>query len=499
MTHAARRERRQAALGRRSMSPRAGPRSPAGGVVEPELAPSEARRRRPVPRAGPSGRALPSGDQDGAAVGAGGLDVRAARLHRGSRGGRSDNGVAVAARHPIADVQASGGLGDEHLDREPRIIACLVDTPVPVRVASVYVPHGRRRPLALRLQAGFPRRPGRAGPAVAARRCASARRGRRERGGVGRRRVPPGCVHRFGVRDAAVRDALARMLDAGLVDLDVARWGPRAGRFTWWDLGLGVCAQPGYASRRHRGRSGAGGLGWTRRGSTTSSGRCRGRRITLRWWPTSISPRVEPTVPAHHRDASARPVLWGAGHLVTAGGGKRLSEFVGRVGDDRRQDAGARTRSAQKHTPPAAVASTATAEAAARAAGSSATSLASSSPSVGRTCQRPNTALRDQGRPRLIGAAVERSEQCAAKRDLLEQHGAERDPDERVVGDRSGGRRRTRASSRSGCSAGPPMRRPARRPRPPRDRPTPTRTRPPGGHGAARGPRPRVRSGGRRR
>jgi exodeoxyribonuclease-3 len=29
------------------------------------------------------------------------------------------------------------------------------------------------------------------------------------------------------------------MLDAGLVDVDVARWGPRAGRFTWWDLGIG--------------------------------------------------------------------------------------------------------------------------------------------------------------------------------------------------------------------------------------------------------------------
>ena len=36
-----------------------------------------------------------------------------------------------------------------------------------------------------------------------------------------------------------VRDALARMLDAGLVDVDVARRGPQARRFTWWDLGIG--------------------------------------------------------------------------------------------------------------------------------------------------------------------------------------------------------------------------------------------------------------------
>jgi exodeoxyribonuclease-3 len=35
------------------------------------------------------------------------------------------------------------------------------------------------------------------------------------------------------------RDALARLLDAGLVDVDVARWGPRARRFTWWNHGNG--------------------------------------------------------------------------------------------------------------------------------------------------------------------------------------------------------------------------------------------------------------------
>ena len=35
------------------------------------------------------------------------------------------------------------------------------------------------------------------------------------------------------------RDALRRLLDAGLVDVDVARHGPRARRFTWWNHGIG--------------------------------------------------------------------------------------------------------------------------------------------------------------------------------------------------------------------------------------------------------------------
>jgi exodeoxyribonuclease-3 len=58
-------------------------------------------------------------------------------------GAGSYNGVAVVARHPIEDVRHSGDLGDEHLDREPRMASCMVRTPTPLRVASVYVPHGR--------------------------------------------------------------------------------------------------------------------------------------------------------------------------------------------------------------------------------------------------------------------------------------------------------------------------------------------------------------------
>src|SRR4051794_4229354 len=55
----------------------------------------------------------------------------------------SYNGVAIAARHPIEDVRSSGEFGDEHLDREPRLVSCLVHATTPIRVASVYVPHGR--------------------------------------------------------------------------------------------------------------------------------------------------------------------------------------------------------------------------------------------------------------------------------------------------------------------------------------------------------------------
>ena len=36
-----------------------------------------------------------------------------------------------------------GDFGDEHLDREPRLITVVVGCSPPIRVASVYVPHGR--------------------------------------------------------------------------------------------------------------------------------------------------------------------------------------------------------------------------------------------------------------------------------------------------------------------------------------------------------------------
>ena len=193
-------------------------------------------------------------------------------------GGRAYNGVAVAARHPIADVQASGELGDEHLDREPRIIACLVDTPVPVRVVGVRTPRSGRRPLALRLQAGLPRCPGRTGAAVAARRCAPAGRRRHQRGGDGQRRVPPGCLHRFGVRDAAEWDALA----GSSMPASSMSTSPGGARMPGGSPGgtsaSGMPATWACASMSSR-PIGRWPPGSTRPGSTTSSGHCPGRPI----------------------------------------------------------------------------------------------------------------------------------------------------------------------------------------------------------------------------
>ena len=37
---------------------------------------------------------------------------------------------------------------------------------------------------------------------------------------------------------APERQALANLLGRGLVDVDAARWGPGARRFTWWQNGL---------------------------------------------------------------------------------------------------------------------------------------------------------------------------------------------------------------------------------------------------------------------
>ena len=56
------------------------------------------------------------------------------------------------------------------------------------------------------------------------------------------------------------REALTAVLDAGLVDLDARRWGPRERRFTWWNHGLNysrnlgmridlLAADPGLADR----------------------------------------------------------------------------------------------------------------------------------------------------------------------------------------------------------------------------------------------------------
>jgi exodeoxyribonuclease-3 len=149
------------------------------------------------------------------------------------------NGVAISSRWPIRDVAASGDLGDEHLDREPRVVSCVVDADVPVRVVSLYVPHGRTvghwhydYKLAFL-------------DAVAARVSEWVAQGHViVAGDVNVAATDSDIFH----PDAFVglthvtppeRAAWARVLDAGLVDVDAAHWGPRERRFTWWNHGIG--------------------------------------------------------------------------------------------------------------------------------------------------------------------------------------------------------------------------------------------------------------------
>ena len=150
------------------------------------------------------------------------------------------NGVAVAARHPIGDIRSSGELDDEHLDQEPRVTSCIVEVPTPVRVVSVYVPHGRTidhwhygyKLAFLDALTERTRRWLAEDPHVIV------------AGDINVAATDSDVFH----PDAFVgathvtapeRDAIARLLDAGLVDIDIARWGSRARRFTWWNHGIG--------------------------------------------------------------------------------------------------------------------------------------------------------------------------------------------------------------------------------------------------------------------
>ena len=161
-------------------------------------------------------------------------------------GGGSYNGVAVIARHPIDDARSSGEFDDEHLDREPRVATCVVRTPTPIRVVSVYVPHGRTIDhWHYQYKLAFL-------DALAER----TRQWLLDDAHV----VVAGDIN-IAATDSDVfhpnafvgsthvtqpeRDALARLLDTGLVDVDVARWGPRARRFTWWKIGFGYARNLG--------------------------------------------------------------------------------------------------------------------------------------------------------------------------------------------------------------------------------------------------------------
>ena len=155
-------------------------------------------------------------------------------------GGSSRNGVAVAARHPISAVRCSGEFGDEHLDREARVASCIVHCPGPVRVASVYVPHGRAMDhwhYAYKL-AFF--------DALAAHAAKWLAEGTNVvvAGDLNVAATDSDVFHPQAFIGAthvtpAERAALGRLLETGLVDVDVARWGPRARRFTWWNYGIG--------------------------------------------------------------------------------------------------------------------------------------------------------------------------------------------------------------------------------------------------------------------
>jgi exodeoxyribonuclease-3 len=190
---------------------------------------------------------------DAAVAALGGLGYRL--VHRGAGAAA---GVAVATRLPLLEEGTVPAA--EVLAGEPRLVSCVVDAGRPVRVASVYVPHGR--------EVGHPHYAYKLDFLGA---LAAQVRAWREDGHVvlaGDVNVAPTDSDVFHP-DAFVgathvsrpeRDAWDAVLGAGLVDLDVALWGPRARRFTWWgyghryrtDLGMRIdvlAADPGLAAR----------------------------------------------------------------------------------------------------------------------------------------------------------------------------------------------------------------------------------------------------------
>jgi exodeoxyribonuclease III len=150
------------------------------------------------------------------------------------------NGVAIAARHPMRSVVGSGELGVDALDREPRVATCIVDCEPPLRVVSVYVPHGREvghwhyeyKLEFLEALAEYARAWIAAGERVL---VAGDVNVAATDSDVFHPNAFVGATH---VTDAE-RGALRRLFDAGLVDVDALHWGPRSRRFTWWKPGFG--------------------------------------------------------------------------------------------------------------------------------------------------------------------------------------------------------------------------------------------------------------------
>ena len=161
-------------------------------------------------------------------------------------GAGSYNGVAVATTGPQFDVVGSGAFDDEALDREARVLSVAVATPEPLRLVSVYAPHGRtvdhwhyRFKLAF-----FEALSSRVRDWLADDRHVVLA------GDINVAATDSDVFHPDAFRGAThvtgpERAALVRLLGTGLVDLDVARWGPRARRFTWWNHGLGYARNLG--------------------------------------------------------------------------------------------------------------------------------------------------------------------------------------------------------------------------------------------------------------
>jgi exodeoxyribonuclease III len=161
-------------------------------------------------------------------------------------GSGSYNGVAIATTAVPTDVEGSGDFDDEALDREPRLISCVITTPEPVRVVSVYAPHGRtvdhwhyqyKLSFLDALTARVDQWLHQQGQLIVA-------------GDINVAATDSDVFHPDAFIGAThvtapERDALARMLAAGLIDVDIARWGARARRFTWWNHGVGYARNLG--------------------------------------------------------------------------------------------------------------------------------------------------------------------------------------------------------------------------------------------------------------
>ena len=153
-------------------------------------------------------------------------------------GAGSYNGVAIASRHPIDAVERSSEFGVEALDREPRLISCKVAGPIELRMASVYVPHGREvghwhydfKLAFLDALADTARRWLAEGATIIG-------------GDINVAPTDSDVFHPDAFAGLThvtppEREAWKRLIDAGLVDVDAARWGAHERRFTWWNHGF---------------------------------------------------------------------------------------------------------------------------------------------------------------------------------------------------------------------------------------------------------------------